>query len=561
MTTVTPPTAPQPPPSTASVAPVVVVQSPPAALARLAIGQLLEATVTTQTGKDTFQVQTPVGQLSVQSALALPKGSALVLQLQSQSPFFQFQVNSLNGNPPPHSLKKANAAPFATGTAQQATGTTTNQGQSTAVPKLVPGSVLQATVMRPLSQTISAPTNATAPLTGPVTAAATNAVKGAVPGQAGTAQGLSKQATLPATAAGKPAAQAPSATHNNPAAVPSGAKILSGASSKTPAYLPPGTQLSVKIINVQIPNPAAASTTPAAPAGPGASPTLNAGTSLSGSVTGSTPSGHPIVQTRAGVFALTTQTVVPRGSVVTVEVVNAPSPPMAKPGAAPVLHESLFTSRKWPALENVVQVLHEANPATAQQLVNTILPRPGAGLTSGLIFFLTALRGGDLLSLIGEAPMRLIERSRPILAGRMTEDFTTLARIADEPGPGDWRVALIPINTGAEIEQIRLLMRQHGGEEGEDAGPADGRFVVDVELSSMGRLQLDGLVRNNGKSLDLIIRSEAPLSETIHNDIRTIFLDAADMTGLKGGVNFQSAPAHFIDIADPLGDHALGLVV
>ena len=560
MTTITPPTAPQPPPSTPSAAPVVVVQSPPAALTRLAIGQLLEATVITQTGKDVFQVQTPLGTLSLQSVMAMPKGSALVLQLQSQSPFFQFQVNSLNGKPPPHSLNKANSAPLASGTTERPTATTASQGQSTTVPKLTPGSVLQATVMRPLTQALSAPANATTPLTG-AGSAATDAIKSSVATQAGTTPGLSKQAPMPAAAAGKHAAQSATPSQTNPTTAPATVKVPSGVLSKAAGYLPPGSQLSVKISSVQLPNPAAASTTPAAPAGPGASPTLSAGTSLSGSVTGSTPSGHAIVQTRAGVFALTTQTVVPRGSVVTLEVVNAPSPPVVKPDAATVLHESLFTSRKWPALEQMVQTLNETNPMIAQQLVNTILPRPDAGLTSGLIFFLTALRGGDLLSLIGEAPMRLIERSRPNLAGRMTEDFSALARIADEPGPGDWRVALIPVNTGAEIEQIRLLMRQHGGEEGEDAGPADGRFVLDVELTSLGRLQLDGLVRNNGKSLDLIIRSEEPLSETMHNDIRTIFLDAADLTGLKGGVNFQSAPAHFIDIADPLGDHAFGLVV
>jgi hypothetical protein len=133
--------------------------------------------------------------------------------------------------------------------------------------------------------------------------------------------------------------------------------------------------------------------------------------------------------------------------------------------------------------------------------------------------------------------------------------------MVDEPGPSDWRVGLVPINTGAGIEQIRLLIRQHAGEEGDDEVPADGRFIVDVELTSLGRLQLDGLVKNNGKSLELIIRSEKPLNDTMHNDIRTIFTEASVLTGLKGGVNFQAAPAHFIDIVDPSSDHALGLLV
>jgi hypothetical protein len=400
--------------------------------------------------------------------------------------------------------------------------------------------------MRPLSQAQSNPANATATLTG-TGSATTDAIKGAAAPFVSSTPSLLKQTSLQTATASKRAGQALAPSQANP--------------TKTPGQLPIGSQLSVKLISSKLPNSAAASTTLATPTGPGASPTLSTGTTLSGSVTGSTPLSHPIVQTGAGVFALKTQTVVPLGSVVTFEVINAPSPPQLKPESATILHESLFAMRKWPALEQAIQVLHEANSSAAQQLVNTILPRPGTGLTSGLIFFLTALRSGDLRSLIGEMPMRLIERSRPNLAGQLTEDFTTLARMVDEPGPGEWRVSLIPINTGAGIEQIRLLIRQHAGEESEDEGPSDGRFIVDIELTTLGRLQLDGLVKNNGKSLELIIRSEKPLHETMHNDIRTIFIEASVLTGLKGGVNFQAAPAHFIEIDDPSSDHAFGLLV
>ncbi len=546
MTTITPPTAPQPPPSTPSVAPIVVVRSPPTALTRLSIGQVLEATVTTQTGKDVYQVQTPLGQLSVQSAHTIPRSSVLVLQLQSQSPFFQFQINSLNGKPPTHNLNMARPATLISTSAERLATTTASQGQSTTVSKLTPGSILQATIMRPLSQVQSNLANATAPLTG-TGSATTGAIKGGVSTLASTTPRLSKKTSLPTTTTGKKAGQTVTSSQTNP--------------TKVPGQLSIGSQLSVKIISSHFPNTAAARTTLATPTGSGASPTLSAGNTLSGSVTGRTPLRHPIIQTGAGVFALKTPIVLPLGSVVTFEVTNTPSPPQLELGSATMLHESLFAMRKWPALEQAIQVLHEVNSSAAQRLVNTILPRPGTGLTSGLIFFLTALRSGDLLSLIGEMPMRLIERSRPNLAGQLTEDFKTLARMVDEPGPGDWRVSLIPINTGAGIEQIRLLIRQHTGEEGEDEGPADGRFIVDIELTSLGRLQLDGLMKNNGKSLELIIRSEKPLHETMHNDIRTIFTEASVLTGLRGGVNFQAAPAHFIDIADPSGDHALGLLV
>jgi len=553
MPTITPPSAPLPTPSTAVAPPVVFVQTPPAALARLAIGQLLEATVTTQISKDVFQVNTPLGRIDIQAPLALPKGGVLVLQLQSHTPSVLFQINSLDGGPLPHSLKTAPTAALASGLAAHGATKTSAATQTATQPKLAPGNILQATILRPLSQALSQPLSQPGPSNPTAPGLAAN--KGLSLPQSGAAPGLSKiSPSSPSLASST--SRAGDGTTN-----PLVSKTASPAISKTTAYLPPGSQLSVKITAVQLPNLSATSITTATPASPGASPALIAGTTLNGAVTGSTPSGQPIVQTSAGVFALNTQTVVPRGSVVTLDVINAPSPPLVKPGALPALHDSLFTLRRWPALEQVIEVMHEANPSSAQQLVNSIIPRPDVGLTSGLIFFLAALRGGDLRSLLGEDPMRLIERSRPNLAGRIKEDFASLVRIADDPGSGDWRVALIPINTGAQIEQIRMLMRHGDGEDEESDSVSDTRFVLDVQLTTLGRLQLDGLVRNKGKSLDLIIRTDKPLSDTMHNDIRTIFTEAAELSGLKGGVNFQAAPAGFIDIPDPSSEHALGLVV
>lgn len=568
MTTITPPSAPQAPPAPTGTVPVAVVQSPPPALARLAVGQLLQATVTGQMSKDVFQVQTPLGQLSVQSNIALPKEGALVLQLQSLSPSVQFQINTVNGAIPPLAPKVARPAPLSGQT--QGLGAASpgaagkGVGQAAQGPKMTPGSVLQATLMRPLSQTN--PGTGQQPLgrlSSPVSAATgLSAAKGqqAPVNVAKPLSGASLTAA-PNQPAGK--TPLPGASHGQTGATnPALAKGSPGKVSQSSGYLPTGSQLNVKIKTVQLPNPVANNSAPDAPSSAKTAPSLTPGTTLRGTVTGSTPSGHPIVQTRAGVFALTTQTVIPRGSVITLDVVSAPSAPPLKTGTLPTLHETMFSSRKWPALEEIFQVVQENNPAAAQQLIHSIVPKPDVSMASSIIFFLSALRGGDIRNLLGDDILRLIERTRPNLAGRIRDDFNTLSRVADEPSSGDWRVALIPLNTGAEIEQIRMLLRQHGGEEeNEESGKSNTRFVVDVALSQLGRVQLDGLVRHHGKSLDLIIRSETPFSQQMHNDIRDIFQNAAELTGLKGGVNFQASPPDFIDISDPTGKHDLGFVV
>ena len=44
-----------------------------------------------------------------------------------------------------------------------------------------------------------------------------------------------------------------------------------------------------------------------------------------------------------------------------------------------------------------------------------------------------------------------------------------------------------------------------------------------MELSQLGRMQLDGLVRGGNKRLDLIVRSATPLPGHMRDDIRRIF--------------------------------------
>jgi hypothetical protein len=339
-----------------------------------------------------------------------------------------------------------------------------------------------------------------------------------------------------------------------------GPKVASTSATKALGHLQVGSQLGVKVTGIQLPNLAAATTTPASLNSKTNKPILSAGANLKGAVTGSTPSGHPIIQTKLGVFVLATHTSVPRGTTISLDVVTAPKVPVRETQTTSTLNESLFRSRKWPALEQALQALEEVRPGRSQKLIDSIIPRPGASLTSSMILFLSALKSGDLQSWIGEKVLRLIERNQPNLSSRIREDFTNLSRIVEEPAPGDWRVALIPINSGDEIQQIRLLLRQNE-EETDEENSSDTRFVIDIRLSQFGRLQMDGLVRNKGKSLDLIIRSDTHLADSIKNDIRTIFRESADLSSLKGGINFQAAPADFINISDPSNVQDVGLIV
>jgi len=536
MTTVAPPPPPPPTPPAPKPAPppVIVVPNPPAALTRLAAGSRIEAQVAAQTPEGLVRIATPVGVLEVQPPVPLPRDAQLLLALHTLSPRVQLQILAVNGQPPQLALRtEPGILPPTPGQPESAP---TQPGAGTVIPTAAPrplpltvGTTLDATLVRPAG-------------TGPA----------ASPATPGAGQPQAPGAATPAAAAGI----APSAT-GQPAAFP-GAAAPAGTAPPTAATSPTtatpavaaGTQVPVRVVAIH----------PAGQGPPKAAGAPSQPLAAGRTVTGTNATGQPIVRTPVGLLTLATNASLPRGAVVELEVLAPPRPPEVAPPAprtvaAPLSRDVVLRAPDWPGLREAMQVLAEADPAVARQLVETVLPRPEARLTTTMLFFLSALRAGDVRSWVGDAATRVLQRVRPDVLARIGDDFTQLSRIAEEPARGDWRVAQIPLYTGAEIEQIRLMMRHHGADDEDETRGAKGtRFILDVTLSRLGRMQLDGLVRSGGKHLDLVVRSERPLPPAMRDEIRAIFHDAAELTGLAGGVGFQAAPPGFVDVAADPGD-------
>lgn len=505
MSSVTPPPPPTtPPPAPApGPGPTLTVLDPSAQLTRLRPGARLAAVVSARLGQGLFQLQTPRGTLTVQTGLPLPEGGALDLLLRATAPKVQFQIAAIDGRPPQAALRAPAGPPAPGATPSPGAG---GVGGTAPGPPLAAGATLTATLLRP------------------------------APGAAATPGPPASQAVPPGGAPGAPqlpGTAAPSSEHP-----PAPAKTA----------LPAGTKIAVKVLAVT------PSTGPAArPAGV---TVIEAGRVLTGTVAGKTDAGQPIVHTRAGVMALAARATLPDGARVTMEVTAPPVLPKMPEGMP--LRDGLLLARGWPGLNDAIQALGEASPAAARHFVNTVVPQPGPQLAANILFFLMALQGGDMRAWLGAETHRLLQRSRPDILTRLGDDFSRLARMAEEPVSGEWRVALIPFYSESELRQLRLYSRPHGSD-GEGEGPSGTRFVVDVDLSRLGRLQIDGLVRGGGKHLDLIVRTEAPLPGEMAGDIRQIFLDAKELTGFTGGIGFQAAPPDFVEVAPEkiIGDHLI----
>lgn len=307
---------------------------------------------------------------------------------------------------------------------------------------------------------------------------------------------------------------------------------------------------------------------------------LPAGALIVGAVTGTDPAGRVLVRTAAGTLALASHLDLRRGSTVTlrvrggqvfsatVELVDgrppgppetvrgAPPAPLAAPESRPPT--SLDLARGWPALREAVEALRQIDPQLAGAMIERAVPSPGGSLAATALAFLAALRGGNLASWLGQVAIRALEDSgRGNLVRRLAADFGQIARLADQPTPGDWQPFLVPVYDGDALRQLRLFVRRRGDDAKKDDDEA--RFVVEVDLSRLGEVQLDGFLHQ--RRFDLILRSRVPLAEGARRDIAAIFSQGLALGRLTGALSFQVTESFPVAPLEAIAAGARGGVV
>ncbi len=440
--------------------------------------------------------------------------------------------------------------------------------------------------LTPPPQFTALATSATVPNTAAPISSATTAATGA-PVATPNAMPLPASALPPAVAApATPAAAfsaapssnappaAPGSTLNPATALPGApptaptASVMATPRAGTPAFTP-ATPLDAGV------RPAALAATPAAsPAAPTPAPTapalptsqgLIAAVTLNGFVMASTPN-QAVIATPAGTLVVETRGTLPPGTQMTLAVEPAAAaaggelPDIDAPSTAtPTTPRAalLELADGWPALRHALHAAETLNPAAVAAFMNQRLPGLNGRTAANILFFLTALRRGDVGGWLGPELTQTLDRSRE--RGRLTRlqaEFTQLSQLADAPAGGEWRVLPFPLFDGGTIDPVFLFYR--GKRKGKDGAPRDDlRFLVDVKLSQLGALQLDGLVRS--KRFDLVIRSHAPMTPAMREDIGRIFTEALGATGMTGDVVFQTvAPFPVSPFAEMMGEGGHG---
>ncbi len=296
----------------------------------------------------------------------------------------------------------------------------------------------------------------------------------------------------------------------------------------------------------------AAQPTPQTPQAPQGQPiALPPGqTAFTATVIGHGEDGSNIIHTPFASLKVFTAQPLPSNTTLTITAeaatVTTPQIPVAQ---APIAAPQLPLPPNFQYLGPAISQLLASDPTIARELL-LHLPVVGPRFTSGLLFFLAAVKGGDRRGVFNALEMGRMENAAPGLLTQFNRDMRELSQAFTNPPFDEWRPVHLPLVFGSQVETAKLYVRREPDESSNKIEKISGgnRFLLDLHLSELGDMQLDGFVRSGerGKSLELFLRSAQPLDEAISQDIRNLFVGATEATGMAGNIVFQQGAEHFV---------------
>ena len=249
-------------------------------------------------------------------------------------------------------------------------------------------------------------------------------------------------------------------------------------------------------------------------------------------------------------------------------------PPVAQTAPSPtaIMPLSLLAKglTKWPALQKTYELITKDQqkrtfvPGIIQQINQALGNRTaggGARLANSLLFMMAALKQGDVRSWLGPKVEQYLEQTgQKHLLNILKQDIKRFASLINRPASGEWQPIVLPLAADDNSPLLALLIRpeqqnqneknQNGDNgEGDDAAKENPtRFILEVHLSQLGEIQLDGFIKD--KNFELKFKSLTPLAQAMKNDVRALFSSALDASGYSGSITFYDLPIFSVNVTD-----------
>lgn len=295
---------------------------------------------------------------------------------------------------------------------------------------------------------------------------------------------------------------------------------------------------------------------------PQGTPPQPAAGQIQGAIIGQTRDGMAVIKTPQADFVLSTRIDLPLGTTLTLEATplsfsDLTSRMTATAGGMQMLLAAFdpLGDNSWPALDEAMAILARAQPDAAARLANT-LPSPGPKMVPTTLFFLAALRLGIAENWLGAATLQgLRDNGGRSTAEKLTSDFGRIARQSGEPLPGEWRGISMPLIYDSQLSQLQMFVRKQKDDDSDNSsGGKTTRFIVNLNLSRLGGMQLDGLMHEANtakgldKRLDMVIRTDQRLSPGIMKDLQSAYAAGLKESQMMGALEFQAHKKGWVDI-------------
>lgn len=264
--------------------------------------------------------------------------------------------------------------------------------------------------------------------------------------------------------------------------------------------------------------------------------------SLTAVVRGATPSGQPILTIDDQVAVVNTNKNWPVGTKIQV-VLGAG----AELVTGKIEHQ---TPTSFESLRQIFEILSQQNPLLINEVKRFRIANAASGqLAGGLLFLLSAVQKGNSDAWLGSDIKDALEGlgKQSVLAA-LKSDFENSKLMAMDSAGSPWRGTTVPYLDGDKLQQFRFFV--HDDPRQKKPGQSDRdiarRFLIDVSLTRLGPIQIDGLVHQ--RKLDLIVRTTNPLAEDLRNDLRMRFAHAMEEVKYKGSLIFQANKQNWVDI-------------
>lgn len=211
----------------------------------------------------------------------------------------------------------------------------------------------------------------------------------------------------------------------------------------------------------------------------------------------------------------------------------------------------------WDNLNVLQNTLSQHLPTSGLHALHAVTPSASspAQMGNSALFFLVAMRFGDVQGWIGQKGVDALKRTGNLdILNKVSSEFMSLSRLGGETSGQEWRLTNLPLMWQNEIHRVVVHYRHENssGGDNEQKQSSSTRFVMDLNLSKIGKVQIDGIFRDrknsSEKRLDVALRTTQSFSSSMKSEMRRIYKVALDEVAITGELSFQDKKEYWVHI-------------